>query len=123
MKRVKKSDQELKGVLLKLEILNEKMRELVKRKETALQIQRKELINIFLVNSDQDLNLVKAKLKVLEEELKGLENELSNFRLEELNLLEDVEEAQESHLGATQVLNALQHELNQLESTSTIYDQ
>ncbi len=124
-KKVFDVDLELKELTEKKNETRKRMDQLAERKVVVeyelrtLQCEAIESNLLALDSKETDQKgaiLVEERIKTLENELNGMEDLLQTLREEEKNLIEDVEVANGSHVGACQVLHALQVELEELES-------
>jgi len=99
-KKVRLADEELKQISSKRKSVMEKIQQITTQK----------------VILEKDL-LLKRELTKKRDQLNNFEGELLILQLEEKNLFEDLGDAEGTYVGATQVLLALQSDLERLDSS------
>lgn len=123
--KVHKADSELKTVSSKMNDVKKRIAEIATRKalvEINLRTRQCEALEMSLMaldSEDMDTEQIELtsseQIKALEDELKGMDDVLLVLREEEESFAEDLETAEGSYLGALQVLEALESELEELE--------
>lgn len=123
--KVHKADREQKTISSKKNEVKKKIAEIATRKalvEINLRTQQCEAIEMSLIaldSEDMDTDQIELtsgeQIKALEDELKGMDDVLLVLQEEEESFTEDLETAEGSYLGALQVLEALESELEELE--------
>ena len=121
-KRVEVAQKELGNVSLKKRNIREKMNEYSSQKtkvEHDLRAKQCEALELNIKSLDDasvqnDVVLAEYSVTCLEDEMKMFEDELNCLREHDLNLAEDIEEAEGSFIGANQVLQALMSDLEDL---------
>ena len=121
--RARVFEEEVKDISSKQMYLQKRIIELAGRKEAIeydLRSEQWKLIelNLSLIDSEEDhsevTGPVEEKITKLEEEMNTTDVELGTLKDEEKSLAQDLTNAQESHIGVVQVLEALQLELDGL---------
>jgi len=116
-------EEEVKDISSKQMDIQKRIIELAERKvpiEYDLRSEQCNLLelNLSLIESEDDnsgvIEPAEEKIKKLEEEMNTIDTELGTLKDEEKSLAQDLINAQGSHIGVVQVLEALQLELDGL---------
>ena len=116
------AQKELEEISSKKRGVFDKMKEIATKKmkiEYDLRTRQCEALELNIMSLDDeavqnDVMLAEYSVTCLEDEMKMFEDELNCLREHDLNLAEDIEEAEGSFIGANQVLQALMSELEDL---------
>lgn len=122
--RARITEEEVKEITLKKVDLQKRIKETAGRRVVIEYDLRSEQCNLIEMNlsaleTDEEdfsgiMKPVEEKIKSLEKKMNVIESELMALKGEEKSLVQDLEDAQGSHVGIVQVLKALQSELNGL---------
>ena len=116
------AQKELEEISSKKRGVFDKMKEIATKKmkiEYDLRTRQCEALELSIMSLDNEAGhnavvLAEYSVMCLEDEMKMFEDELQSLREQDTNLVEDVEEAESSFIGANQVLFALMSELDSL---------
>ena len=112
LENVRKADQELKEVSSKMNDVREKINQVTAQKEAF----KCDTVDVSIFTSDDELEQTE-EVESTAEKIKFLEDALSSLREQENSCLEDFKIAEESFVGANQVVQTMQLELEGLESS------
>jgi len=128
--RARIADEEVKFTTSKKMSVQKRIQEIAGRREMIehnLRTQQCNLLEMGISALDAEKEISEMLMKPLEEKVKYFEGamdvldiEIGALKEEEKSLAQDVEEAQSSHFGIVQVLDALQFELDGLLSKNSV---
>ena len=105
LENVRKADQELKEVSSKMNDVREKINQVTAQKEAL----KCDTVDVSIFTSDDEMEIGQTEqVESTAEKIKFLEDALSSLREQENNCLEDFKIAEESFVGANQVVQTIQ---------------